>query len=60
MLVNEELNNKVVDVRRVIGRVMSHAIVFEEEVRVVCAYAPKSGKSIEETEFFFMTTYQEN
>ena len=43
MLVTEELYDKVVDVRRVIDRVMSLAIVFVEVVRVVCSYVPPSG-----------------
>ena len=60
MLAKQELYAKIVEVRRVNDRMMSLAIVFEEEVlRVVCAYAPQSGKSIEEKEFF-MKIYQEN
>ena len=49
MLVNEELYNKVIEVRRVHDRVMSLAIVLEGDVvRVVCAYAPQSRKSMKE------------
>ena len=48
--VREELYDKVVEARRVNDRVMSLAIVFEEVLRVVCAYAPQSGKSMEEKE----------
>ena len=44
----EELHNKVVEVRRVNDRVMIRAIIFEEVMRVVCAYAPQSEKSMEE------------
>ena len=44
MLVKEELHDKVVEVRRVNDRVMSLAMVFIEVVRVVCPYAPQSGK----------------
>ena len=48
MLAKEELYDKVVDVRRVNDRVMSPAIVFQVEVvRVVCTYAPPSGKWME-------------
>ena len=34
----------VVNVRRINDRVMSLAIIFEEIMRVVCAYVPQSGK----------------
>ena len=44
----EELYDKVVEIRAVSDRVMSLAIVLEEVVRVVCAYAPQSGKWMEE------------
>ena len=45
VLVKEELYDKVIEARRVDDKVMSLAIVLEEEVvRVVCAYAPQSGK----------------
>ena len=48
MLIKEEQYDKVVDVRGVNDRVMSLAIVFHVEVvRVVCAYAPPSGESME-------------
>ena len=46
----KELYDKVVEVIRVNDRVMSLAIVFEEEVRVVCEYALQCGKSMEEQE----------
>ena len=38
----------VIEVRRVNDRVTPLAIVFEEVLRVVCAYAPQSGRWIEE------------
>ena len=50
LLVKEELFHNVVEVRRVNDRVMSLAIVLEEVMRVVCAYAPQSGKLMEEEE----------
>ena len=51
VLVNEELYVDVIEVRRVSDRVMSLVVVFVEEgLRVVCAYAPQSGKSLEEEE----------
>ena len=60
MLVKEELYDKVIEVRRVNDRVMSLAIVLEGEVvRVLCAYAPQSGKSMEEKKSFMMIN-QEN
>ena len=59
VLVKEVLYDKFVEVRRANDRVMSLAIVFNEVVRVVWAYAPQSGKSLEEKEFF-MKIYQEN
>ena len=53
VLVKEELYDKFIEDRRVNDRVISLVIVFEEEVlRVVCAYAPPSGNSREEKEFF--------
>ena len=51
-MVKEELYEKVVEVRRANDRVISLAIVLEEEVvRVVWAYAPHSGKSREEKDY---------
>ena len=49
VLVREELCDKVAEIRRVNDRVMSLAIVLEEVVRVICAYAAHSGKSMEES-----------
>ena len=43
--VKEELCDKVVEVRNVNYRVRYLTIVLEEVVRVVCTYAPQSGKS---------------
>ena len=60
VLVEGELYDKVVEVRRVNDRMMSLAIVVEREVvRVVSTYAPHSGKSMEEKDFF-MKIYEEN
>ena len=50
VLVKEELYGIVNEVRRVNDRVISLVIVFEEVLRVVCTYAPQSGKSIEDEE----------
>ena len=52
-MVKEELCEKVIEVRRVIDRVMTVVIVFEEDVlRLICGYAPQSGKSFEEKQSF--------
>ena len=46
-MVREELCEKVVEVRRVSHGVMTF-VVFEEDVlRLICGYAPQSGKSLE-------------
>ena len=51
ILVKEELCENVVEVRRRCDRVMAIELVFGEEVgRVICAYAPQSGKSDAEKE----------
>ena len=60
VLVKEELYKKVNEVRRVDDRVMSLAIFFEEVLRVVCAHASQSGRSMKEKYYFFMKTYLEN
>ena len=53
------MHDTVIEARRVNNRVMSLAIVVEEVLRVACAYAPQSGISMKEKEFF-MKIYQEN
>ena len=54
ILVKEELCEEVVKVRRRCDRVMAIRLVFEEEVvRVICAYAPQSGKPDAEKERFY-------
>ena len=53
ILVKEELCENVVEVRRRCDRVMVLELVFEEEVvRIICAYAPQSGKPDAEKERF--------
>ena len=53
MLVKEELCENVVEIRRRCDRVMAIGLVFGEEVvRVICAYAPQSGKPDSEKERF--------
>ena len=52
-MVKEELCEMVVEVRRVSDRVMS-VVVFEEDVlRLICGYAPQSGRSFEEKQSFY-------
>ena len=48
-MVKDELCKKVVEVRRLTDRVMTLVVVFEEDVlRLICGYAPQSGRSLEE------------
>ena len=54
ILVKEELCENVVEVRKRCDRVMAIGLVFGEElVRVMCAYAPQSGKPHAEKEKFY-------
>ena len=54
VLVKEELCKNVVEVRRRSDRVMAMSFVFGEEVvRVICAYAPQSGRTDIEKERFY-------
>ena len=53
-MVKEKLCENVVEVRRRCDRVMAIGLVFGEEVvRVICAYAPRSGKPDSEKERFY-------
>ena len=53
-MVKEELCEKVVEVRRVSDRVMI-VIVFKEDVlKLICGYAPQSGRGLEEKHSFIM------
>ena len=48
VMVKEELCEKFVEVRRVGNCVMTVVVVFEEDVlRLICGYAPQSGRSLE-------------
>ena len=52
VMVKEELCEKVVEVRTVCDRVVT-LVVFEEDIlRLICGYAPQSGKSMEEKPSF--------
>ena len=54
ILVKEELCENVGEVRRRCDRVMVIGFVFGEEVvRMICAYAPQSGKPDSEKERFY-------
>ena len=54
VMVIEVLCGNVVEVRRVINRVMTLVVVFEEDVlRLICVYAPQSGRSLEEKQSFY-------
>ena len=53
-MVKEELCKKVVEVRRVSDRVMTVAVVFEEDVlRLICWHALQSGRSLGEKQSFY-------
>ena len=48
ILVREKLSEKVVELQRRSDQVMTMVQAFREElVRVMCVYAPQSGKTIE-------------
>ena len=47
-MVKEELCQKVVEVRRVSDRVMTVVAFVEDVLRLICRYAPQSGRSLEE------------
>ena len=54
VIVKEELCEKVVEVRRLRDRVMTLLVVFEEDVlRLICGYAPQSGRSLERKQSFY-------
>ena len=54
VMLKEELCEEVVDVRRVSDRVMTLAVVFEEDVlRLICGYAPQSGRCFEDKLLFY-------
>ena len=53
VLIKEELCENVVEVRRRYDRVMAIGLVLGEEVvKIICAYAPQSGKSDAEKRFY--------
>ena len=51
VVVKEELCEKVVEVGKVSDRVMTLVVVFEDVLRLICGYAPQSGRSLEEIVF---------
>ena len=53
VMVKEQLCEKVVEVRRVSDGVVIVVVVFVEDVlRLICGYAPQSGRSLEEKLYF--------
>ena len=49
----KELCEKVVEVKRASDRVMTAVVIFEEDMlRLICGYAPQSGRSWEEKRSF--------
>ena len=49
VMVMEELCEMVVKLKKVSDRVMTDVVVFEGDVlRLICGYAPQSGRSFEE------------
>ena len=55
-MVKEELCENMVEVRRVSDRVMAVVLVFEEDVlKLICWYAPQSGRRLEEKRVFMMS-----
>ena len=53
ILVKEELRENVVEIRRRCDRLMAIGLVFREEVaKIICAYAPLSGKANSEERFY--------
>ena len=56
VMVKEELCSKVVDVKMVSDGVMTLVVVFEEDMlRLICGYAPQSGRSFLNNSLFVMT-----
>ena len=56
VMVKEELCELVVEVRKVSDGVMTVVVVVEEDVlRLICGYAPQSGRSFEEKLYFMMS-----
>ena len=54
VMVKEELCEKVVEVRRVSDRMITLVVGFEEDVlRLICGYAPQSGRNLEEKQSFY-------
>ena len=54
VMVKEEQCEKVMEVRRISDRMMTIAVVFEEDVlRLICGLAPQSGRSLYEKQSFY-------
>ena len=54
VMVKDKLCENMVEVRRVSDRVMTVVVLFEEDVlRLICGYAPQSGRRLEEKQSFY-------
>ena len=54
ILVREDLRMNVVEINRILDRVMVVVIIFGKKVvRIVCAYAPQCGRSMSEKKKFY-------
>ena len=53
VIVMEKMCNKVIEVRKVIYKVMTVAVFEEEVLRLICGYAPQSGKSLLKKQYFY-------
>ena len=54
-MLNDELCEKVVDVRRVSDRVLIVVVFKEDVLRLISGYAPQSGRSLEEDSLFMVS-----
>ena len=53
VMVKEELGKNVVEVRRVSDRVMTLVVLEQVVLRLICGYAPQSGRRFEEKQSFY-------
>ena len=49
----EDLCEKVVEIRRVSDGVLTVVVFEEDELRLICGYAPQSGSHLEEKQSFY-------
>ena len=54
VMVEEELCEEMMEVKRINDRVLTLIVVFEEDVlRLICGYAPQCGRCLEEKQSFY-------